>query len=52
MLIKQVKHNACGYRLFSHFKARIMLIKGLYNPLNNIVKERLIFSVLLKSIYH
>ena len=31
-LIKQVKHNACGYRKFSHLKARIMLIKGLYNP--------------------
>ena len=38
-IIKQLKHNACGYRLFSHFKARIMLVKGLYNPLNNIVKE-------------
>ena len=34
-VIKQLKHNACGYRLFSHFKARIMLVKGLYNPLNN-----------------
>lgn len=32
-IIKQVKHNACGYRKFSHFKARIMLIKGLYNSL-------------------
>ena len=32
-IIKQVKHNACGYRKFSHLKARIMLIKGLYNPL-------------------
>lgn len=32
-LIKQVKHNACGYRKFSHLKARIMLIKGIYNPL-------------------
>lgn len=32
-IIKQVKHNACGYRLFKHLKARIMLIKGLYNPL-------------------
>lgn len=32
-LIKQVKHNACGYRKFSHLKSRIMLIKGLYNPL-------------------
>ena len=33
-LIKQVKHNACGYRKFSHLKARIMLIKGIYNPLS------------------
>ena len=32
-IIKQVKHNACGYRKFAHLKARIMLIKGLYNPL-------------------
>ena len=32
-LIKQVKHNACGYRKFSHLKARIMLIKGICNPL-------------------
>ena len=32
-IIKQVKHNACGYRLFKHLKARVMLIKGLYNPL-------------------
>jgi len=27
-VIKQVKHNACCYRKFSHLKARIMLIKG------------------------
>ena len=33
-LIKQVKHNACGYRKFTHLKARIMLIKGIYNPLS------------------
>ena len=33
-LIKQVKHNACGYKKFSHLKSRIMLIKGLCNPLN------------------
>lgn len=32
-VIKQLKHNACGYRKFSHFKSRIMLIKGLYNPI-------------------
>ena len=32
-LIKQVKHSACGYRKFKHLKARIMLIKGLYNPI-------------------
>ena len=33
-IIKQVKHNASGYRKFTHLKARIMLIKGIYNPLN------------------
>lgn len=32
-LIKQIKHTACGYRKFSHLKARVMLIKGLYNPI-------------------
>ena len=32
-LIKQVKHSACGYRKFKHLKARIVLIKGLYNPI-------------------
>ena len=32
-LIKQVKHSACGYRKFKHLKARIMLIKGLINPI-------------------
>ena len=32
-IIKQLKHNACGYRKFAHLKARIMLIKGIYNPL-------------------
>ena len=32
-LIKQIKHNACGYRKFKHLKFRIMLIKGLYNPI-------------------
>lgn len=32
-LIKQLKHNACGYRKFKHLKFRIMLIKGLYNPI-------------------
>ena len=32
-LIKQIKHTACGYRKFKHFKFRIMLIKGLYNPI-------------------
>lgn len=34
-IIKQIKHNACGYRLFKHLKARVMLVKGLYNPLLN-----------------
>ena len=32
-LIKQVKHGACGYRKFNHLKARVMLIKGLLNPI-------------------
>ena len=32
-VIKQMKHTACGYRKFTHMKARIMLIKGIYNPL-------------------
>jgi len=32
-VIKQVKHTACGYKKFAHLKARIMLIKGLLNPL-------------------
>ena len=32
-LIKQIKHSACGYRNFKHLKARIMLIKGLLNPI-------------------
>lgn len=32
-VIKQIKHTAYGYRKFSHLKARVMLIKGLYNPL-------------------
>ena len=32
-LIKQIKHIACGYRKFSHLKARVMLIKGLLNPI-------------------
>ena len=32
-VIKQIKHTACGYRKFKHLKARIMLIKGLLNPI-------------------
>lgn len=35
-LIKQIKHTACGYRKFAHLKARVMLIKGLFNPINSI----------------
>ena len=31
--IKQIKHTACGYRKFKHLKARVMLIKGLLNPI-------------------
>ena len=32
-VIKQIKHTACGYRKFTHLKARVMLIKGLLNPI-------------------
>ena len=32
-VIKQIKHAACGYKKFSHLKARVMLIKGLYNSI-------------------
>lgn len=28
---KEIKHTACGYKKFTHLKARVMLIKGLYN---------------------
>lgn len=34
-LIKQIKHAACGYRKFTHLKARVMLVKGLLNPIKN-----------------
>ncbi len=34
-LIKQVKHSACDYRKFKHLKARVMLIKGLLNPIKS-----------------
>lgn len=33
-VIKQIKHAACGYKKFNHLKARVMLIKGLLNPIN------------------
>ena len=26
-LIKQIKHNACGYRKYSHLKARVRLVE-------------------------
>ena len=32
-LIKQIKHTACGYRKFNHLKAKVMLVKGLLNPI-------------------
>lgn len=32
-LIKQIKHTAYSYRKFKHLKVRVMLIKGLYNPI-------------------
>lgn len=34
-LIKQIKHTACGYKKFKHLKARVMLIKGLFNPIKS-----------------
>ena len=34
-LIKQIKHTAYGYRKFKHLKVRVMLIKGLYNPIKS-----------------
>ena len=34
-VIKQIKHTACGYRKFNHLKTRIMLIKGLLNPIKS-----------------
>lgn len=43
-IIKQVKHNACGYKLFKHLRARILLIKGVYKILEE--KRELIFSPL------
>lgn len=33
-VIKQIKHTACGYKKFNHLKARVMLIKGLLNPMH------------------
>lgn len=32
-VIKQIKHVACGYKKFKHLKVRVMLIKGIYNPI-------------------
>ena len=32
-VIKQIKHTACGYKKFTHLKERVMLVKGLYNPI-------------------
>ena len=50
-IIKQLKHNACGYRKFAHLKARVMLVKGIYNPLTSYQKKT-ISSPLLQFIYH
>ena len=30
-VIKQIKHVECGYKKFSHLKAKVMLIKEIYN---------------------
>lgn len=32
-VIKQIKYTACGYKKFKHLKARVMLIKGILNPI-------------------
>ena len=32
-VIKKIKHSACGYKKIKHLKARVMLIKGIYNPI-------------------
>ena len=50
-LIKQVKHSSCGYRKFSHLKARVMLIKGLLNPIKA-VKKKLLSFLRYSCIYH
>ena len=34
-VIKQIKHTACGYKKFNHLKARVMLVKGLLNPIHS-----------------
>ena len=31
-VLKQIKHTAYGYRKFAHLKARVLLIKDIYNP--------------------
>ena len=51
-VIKQVKHVACGYKKFNHLKARVMLIKGLLNPIVSITKESQNFDSLNQFIYH
>ena len=38
-VIKQIKHTACGYKKFNHLKARVMLIKCIYNPIKKKKKE-------------
>ena len=43
-IIKQIKHNTCGYRLFKHLRTRILLVKGVYKILDN--KRELFFSPL------
>ena len=35
-VIKKIKHTACGYKKFTHLKAKVMLIKGLYNLIKEI----------------
>ena len=51
-VIKQIKHTACGYKKFTHLKARVMLIKGYYIIQLKHNKRELNFSSLTKFIYH
>lgn len=40
-VIKQTKHTGCDYKKFNRLNARVMLIKGLYNPINQAKLKKL-----------